>query len=185
VTGGAREICHHVLHVHDPDLVLLQVCRYRARGLGSLSVFCLVLAQHLLLQHATYGGDLESRRGGPLLKSLPRPLQSLPRDRPPPPPPRPRSGRSERSLWRKESIMAFCACSSARRASAAALESYASRQRVVINMRPPRSLPAPAATRPSSPLAAPEARPWDYLGRSTSGPITLCRKAPCPCSETL
>jgi hypothetical protein len=45
-SGGAREICHHVLHVHDPGLVLLQVCRYRARGLGSLSVFCLVLAQH-------------------------------------------------------------------------------------------------------------------------------------------
>jgi hypothetical protein len=43
-SGGARVICRGVLHVHDPGLFLHLVCKHRARGLGSLSVFCLMLA---------------------------------------------------------------------------------------------------------------------------------------------
>jgi len=120
-SDGAREICHDDLHVRDP--VLLQVCKHRARGsVGRLFVDCYMSVVFSMFEHhATHGGDRESRLGGPLSKSLPHPLRSLPRYRPPPP--RPRSGRSERSVSRKVSIIAFCACSSARLASAAALES--------------------------------------------------------------
>lgn len=69
------------------------------------------------------GGDLESRREGPRSKSLPLPLPPRSPPRKPLPPPRPRSGRSARSLRRKESIMSFCSLASRRRASAAAFES--------------------------------------------------------------
>jgi hypothetical protein len=47
VTGGARVIYRDVLHGHEPGLFLHRVCKHRARGLGSLSVFCLMSALHL------------------------------------------------------------------------------------------------------------------------------------------
>lgn len=132
-SAGAHEICHDL-----PGLALVRLLGHIRLAHGEvveISVFCSQSAHVLAVKcWQTYGGDRESRRGGPRSKSLPRPLppprrspplRSSPRNRPP----RPRSGRSgrsgrfERSSRRNESIMSFCSWPSRRRCSAAALDS--------------------------------------------------------------
>lgn len=96
VNDGAHEIYPAALLVHDPGRCQ-KVRRYRALGgVVGTSVFYRMSATTFILRSCTtYGGDLESRRGGPRSKSRPLPLRSPPRNLPPP---RPRSGLSGRSL---------------------------------------------------------------------------------------